>query len=89
MKSRSEIGIRVGATAIIWAFATGMLAICIPLVGITGSQLLPLAAIAGATISTVVVRYQPRYPSNSPFLTNSEPEIEQRIANLEMILSNQ
>ena len=66
-----------------------MLAICLPFVGINGSPLLPLAAIAGATVSTVVVWHQPRYPSNSPFLTNSEPEIEQPIANLEMILSNQ
>ncbi len=74
MKSRSETGIRVGATAIIWAFATGMLAICIPLVSMTRSPLLPLAAIAGATISTVVVWHQgDRYHINSPFLTNSEP----------------
>jgi hypothetical protein len=56
----------------------------------TGSPLLSLSAIAGATASTILVWDQSdRYPSNSPFLTNSEPEIEQRIANLEMILSNQ
>ena len=50
------IGGKIGTTAIIWGFATGMLAICIPLVSITESgTILPLAVILGATASTVVV----------------------------------
>jgi hypothetical protein len=50
------IGIKIGTTAIIWGFATGMLAICIPLVSMTESGIiLPLAVILGATGSTVVV----------------------------------
>lgn len=52
----SGIGGKIAATAIIWGFATGMLAICIPLVSITESgTILPLAVILGATASTVVV----------------------------------
>jgi hypothetical protein len=49
-------GVKIGATAIIWGFATGMLAICIPLVNITDSGIvLPLAVIIGATGSTLSV----------------------------------
>jgi len=32
MKSKAEIALCIAATSIIWVFATGMLAICIPLV---------------------------------------------------------
>ena len=50
------IGFKIGTTAIIWGFATGMLAICIPLVSMTDSGIiLPLAVILGAAGSTVVV----------------------------------
>jgi flagellar motor switch protein FliM len=49
-------GIKIGTTAIIWGFSTGMLAICIPLISLTHSNIaLPLAVILGATISTIVV----------------------------------
>ena len=59
------MGFKIGTTAIIWSFSTGMLAICIPLVSMTDSGvILPLAVICGATVSTVVVwlssRQQPR-----------------------------
>ncbi|MEA5522860.1 hypothetical protein [Limnoraphis robusta] len=50
------MGFKIGSTAIIWGFSTGMLAICIPLVSMTESGvILPLAVVCGATISTVVV----------------------------------
>ena len=50
------MGFKIGSTAIIWGFSTGMLAICIPLVSMTESGvILPLAVVIGATISTVVV----------------------------------
>ncbi|MCG5062189.1 MAG: hypothetical protein KA714_30545 [Limnoraphis sp. WC205] len=50
------MGFKIGSTAIIWGFSTGMLAICIPLVSMTESGvILPLAVVFGATISTVVV----------------------------------
>lgn len=88
--SRKSEGIRVGVTAIIWGFATGMLAICIPLVAITGSPDLPLAIIVGTTISTIVIWYRAEHqPRNNPILTDSSNEIAQRVANLEMIVSHQ
>ena len=47
---------KIGTTAIIWGFSTGMLAICIPLISMTESGvILPLAIVIGATISTVFV----------------------------------
>jgi hypothetical protein len=50
------MGFKIGSTAIIWGFSTGMLAICIPLISMTESGvILPLSVIIGATISTVVV----------------------------------
>lgn len=50
------MGFKIGSTAIIWGFSTGMLAICIPLISMTESGvILPLAVVIGATISTVVV----------------------------------
>ncbi|MFM7438951.1 MAG: hypothetical protein ACKO2V_10170 [Snowella sp.] len=53
---RLGIGMKIGTTAIIWGFATGMLAICIPLVSITKSgAILPLAIILGSTASTIAV----------------------------------
>ena len=50
------MGFKIGSTAIIWGFSTGMLAICIPLISMTESGIiLPLAVVVGATLSTVVV----------------------------------
>ncbi len=65
------------------------IALSIPLVGITRVSS-PLAVIIGATVSTVIVwRSFEHQPKNSPFLTNSIKELEQRISNLEIICSNQ
>jgi hypothetical protein len=50
------IGGKIATTAIIWGFATGMLALCIPLIPITGNgTILPLAVISGVTVSTIVI----------------------------------
>ncbi|MBW4649424.1 MAG: hypothetical protein KME06_12170 [Kastovskya adunca ATA6-11-RM4] len=82
--------IRVSATSKIWAFATGMLAICIPLADETDSgPLLPLAVISGAAIATSAV-WQ---PSNKKFRNNAlqatqVEALEERIANLETIVSS-
>jgi len=47
---------KVVATALIWGFTTGMLAICIPLAAVTESgAILPLAVILGASGSTVTI----------------------------------
>ncbi|ELR97589.1 hypothetical protein [Gloeocapsa sp. PCC 73106] len=74
-------GALIGMTAIIWAFATGMLAICIPLVSMTKSGLiLPLTVITGSTIATVVV-WMSNF--NRLSLRNTIKSLEERINNLE------
>lgn len=88
MKGKSEIRIRFAATAIIWGFGTGMLALCIPLVGMTGTPLLPLAVIVGAAVSTVVIWVNSANSPHQPFLTSSMQQLEQRVANLEIIASD-
>lgn len=53
---RSSMGIKIGATAIIWGFGTGMLAISIPLVARTESGIiLPAMIIVSTTIASVAV----------------------------------
>lgn len=89
MNSKPGYGIRFAATTVIWGFATAMLSICIPLVGMTGTPLLPLAAIVGATVSTVAIWRNWDQPRNSSFLIGNVSELEKRIANLEMIVSHQ
>lgn len=87
----ANYGIRLGAIAIIWFFSTAMLGLCIPLVAIAGSSLgiLPLAVIAGATVGTAVVWGVPNgQPTNKPLLGNSIKQLDQRVANLEIICSS-
>ena len=46
----------LGATAIIWSLATGIMAICIPLVKISQSGIiLPVTVMVGLSISTVAI----------------------------------
>ena len=90
MERQPGLGAKIATTAIIWGFATGMLAICIPLVAMTKSGVvLPLAVILGASGVTAVVWVssdrQTRKISN---LTNSVQLLEQRIVDLETICSS-
>ncbi len=90
MARKPEKDIRVTATTRIWGFATIMLAVCIPLSAITSSVVLPLAVILGAVVGTVVVwRSLDNQSKTSPFLTNNVKQLEQRVANLEIICSSQ
>jgi len=91
MADNPEKDIRVTTTSRIWGIATGMLAICIPLAIVTnGGSILPLAVISAAAVGTVAVwRSSDHQPRNSPLLTNNIKELEQRIANLEIICSSQ
>lgn len=90
MTPKSEKNIRVAATSKIWTFATGMLAICIPLSAVTRSgAILPLAVISGAAVGTVAVWRSSNNQSRNPLLTDSIKTLEQRIVNLETICSNQ
>lgn len=64
------------------------IALSIPLVGITIS--IPLAVIIAAAVSTVIVWHSFEYqPKNSPLLTNSIKELEQRISDFGIICSDQ
>ena len=80
-------GIKVGTTAIIWGFATGMMAICIPLVAMSRSGIiLPLAVILGASTSTVAVWRSGNQKVVE--LSNNFQQIEQRVRDLETICSS-
>ncbi|ARV62111.1 hypothetical protein BZZ01_28885 [Nostocales cyanobacterium HT-58-2] len=82
--------VRVAATSRIWGIAVGMLAICIPLSAVTRSgPLLPLATIAGAAVGTAAVWRSDDKKSKTHSLAQQKVELlEQRIANLETIVSS-
>lgn len=88
MTSKSiEKNPKVRTTSIIWAMATGMLGICVPLVAITNSGLtLPLAVILGASGSTAIVWLVPDpRDRQATRLHQSIKGLEERVANLETI----
>lgn len=85
---KNKNGIKIATTSIIWAFSTGMMAICIPLVAISRTGIiLPLAVILGASISTVSVWRNGNHKAVE--LANDLQQIEQRIRNLETICSSE
>ncbi|MBE9190517.1 hypothetical protein IQ230_09120 [Gloeocapsopsis crepidinum LEGE 06123] len=89
MANNTETDIRVSATKQIWGFATGMLAICIPLAPATRSgPILPLAVVASAAIGTVAVWQRPDQEASSN-VANRIKNLEQRVADLETICSSQ
>ncbi len=81
-------GAKVGATAIIWSLAAGIMAICIPMVRIfENGFILPLAVIIGLSISTVAIWFNGNQKS-----IESEKKIqamERRIRDLETISSSE
>jgi hypothetical protein len=91
-RKAEKTGPKIVTTAIIWGFATGMLAICIPLVEITRSGvILPLAVILGASGSTAVVwrsSKKHQQSGNMPELMNSVKQLNERVGNLEVICSS-
>jgi hypothetical protein len=49
-------GVKIGSTAIIWSLATGMMAISIPIVKMTGTGvILPVAIVIGVSLSTLAI----------------------------------
>ena len=82
-------GARIATTAIIWGFATGMMAICIPIIDMTNDAvILPLAVVLGTSISTVAVwRNGNRQSGEIDELTNKFRVIQERITDLETICS--
>ncbi|MDJ0724673.1 MAG: hypothetical protein QNJ38_06145 [Prochloraceae cyanobacterium] len=89
-----KTGYKVGTTAIIWAFGTAMLAICVPLTAITKSgPILPLALIIfGTSLSTRMVWQTANPPDGKLNLINQFQErfvaLETRIINLEAVYTD-
>ncbi|MBW4643726.1 MAG: hypothetical protein KME23_12180 [Goleter apudmare HA4340-LM2] len=83
--------IRLIATSKIWGFTVGILAVCIPLSAVTRSgAILPLAAIGGAAVGTVAVwRADQKKLQLTPVQQQRVELLEQRIANLETIVSSE
>ncbi|MEI2578769.1 hypothetical protein [Scytonema sp. PRP1] len=83
--------VRVAATSRIWGIAVGMLAICIPLSAVTKSgPILPLATLTGAAVGTAAVWRSDDKKSKRNSLPEQKVELlEQRIANLETIVSSE
>ena len=80
-------GAKVAATAIIWSLATGIMAICIPLIKISESGvILPLTVIVGVSISTVAIWLSGNQKSLE--LSNNFQKIEERVRDLEAISSS-
>ncbi|MBW4543572.1 MAG: hypothetical protein KME25_03850 [Symplocastrum torsivum CPER-KK1] len=88
--SKSSMDIRLPATSIIWGFATGMLALCLPLSNDTNhGTVISIAIVSAAAVSTVAVWQS----SDKKSQTRNEAsdrvkEFKERIANLEMIASS-
>jgi hypothetical protein len=87
--SEKSKDIRLEVTAKIWAFATGMLAICIPLSAATNSgAVLPIAVITGATIGTASVwKFSEQKSADSLEASHKLKELEGRITDLETIVT--
>ncbi|WP_427159837.1 hypothetical protein ACQFX9_28290 [Aliinostoc sp. HNIBRCY26] len=90
MTQQSQEDVRVAATSKIWGMTVGIIAICIPLSAVTRSgPILPLAAIAGAAFSTATVwRNDDKKSPSQSFPAQRIEILEQRIANLETIVSS-
>jgi len=79
---------RTKGTSIIWGFATGMFALCIPLVGLTrGAAIIPLAIAIGAGTGTVAVWRSDPHSRRRLADDQTVRSLEERIANLEAIAS--
>jgi len=78
---------KVRATVSIWSIAAGMLAICIPLVPVTGSGIvLPLLIILGASGGTAAVWASPEQLGKEELrLVHKVEMLEERIMTLETI----
>jgi len=83
-------GPKVGATAIIWAFTTGSLGICVPIIQLTGTigLLLPVAVIISAGAGTIAIWQDMLYQRRQlPKLVHTLQTLGQRVESLEAICS--
>jgi hypothetical protein len=82
--------IRLAATTRIWGFTSIILAICVPLSIPLRTPIIPLAALAGATIGTVAVWRGDDKKYKGNYLAPQHVELlEERIRDLETIVSNE
>ncbi|WP_218082636.1 hypothetical protein [Anthocerotibacter panamensis] len=80
--------IRLKATSMIWGFALGGLGISIPLTAVTQSgQTIPLMVLMAATISTAVVWKTTSGAGTAQLPPSSLKQIEERLSNLETIVT--
>jgi len=84
--ANEEKDIRMGATALVWGLSLGMLGISIPLTAITGSALIPLAVLLTTGASTVAIW---AFGYRNSRLVPSAYQLEDRVANLETIVSTE
>ena len=83
----TEKNSKVKATSAIWGYATGMLAICIPLVAITESGiLLPFLVALSAAGGTAAIWFAPdKLQPEEIELAQTVKVLEERVINLETI----
>ena len=92
MPNQSEgKGYILAATIMIWSFATGMMAICIPLVKITESGvILPLAVILATTVSTITIWNSSSQKTHKiEILTDNIQVIERKVRDAETFYSHE
>ena len=91
-RTTAEQNAKIKATSSIWALATGMLGICIPLVAITESGIiLPLAVILGASISTLGIwnKFGKGKDRALQAATQQTQALEERVRTLEAIVTSE
>lgn len=71
----------------IWGYATMIFLVSLPWSAFTSSDVIPVAAIAGATVATIVVWRSPDREDNS--LTDSIKNLERRVSDLETICTQE
>ncbi|BAZ09679.1 hypothetical protein NIES4071_14890 [Calothrix sp. NIES-4071] len=87
-KSEQSKDIRLAATTRIWGCTVVILAISVPLSIPLRNSLIPLAALAGATVGTVAVWRDDR--KSKGYMAPQQVELlEQRIRDLEAIVSSE
>jgi hypothetical protein len=89
-KSEQEKDVRLAATKQIWGWTTAILTISTPLAISLRNPIIPLAALAGASIGTVAVWGSDNKKSKGSYLAPQQVELlEQRIRDLETIVSSE
>ncbi|MBE9179421.1 hypothetical protein IQ268_12695 [Oculatella sp. LEGE 06141] len=79
--------VRLSALQKIWSYATGMLALAVIFTPVRHSTVISIAIVSGAAVSSAVVWRGDR-ASTSLSSPQAMKHLEERIANLEMIASN-